>query len=167
MTPAELAAMKRQIIEGWPNQDFTPTLFDVWADSLHKFPWPDVEQAIKMAIASDRFRPPVAEVVESLYAGPTGLEVASMAWRAIGRYGYHSEERARAALPSVVWDAIESFGGWYRWCTSEDAPATRERMAKIADGWVRRAARSGHLAEIQSGGGMVFPAIGMRVDDEV
>lgn len=165
MTPAELAAMKRQIIEGWPREDFTPTLFDVWADALHRFPWVDVEQAIKQAVASQRFRPPVTEVVELLYNGPSALEVADMAWRAIGRFGYHSEDRARAALPDVVWDSIEAFGGWYRWCTADDAPGTRERMAKIADSWVKRSARNGRIAEIEASGGVVLPAIGMRVDE--
>lgn len=164
MTPAELAKTHKTIAEGWPREELTPTIADVWLDALHLFAFADVEQAVKQAVATHRFRPPVTEVVELLYNGPSPLEVASMAWRAIGQYGYHSEDRARAALPSVVWDAIESFGGWYRWCTSEDSPATRERMAKIADGWVKRAARTGALAEIERNGGVVLPAIGMRVD---
>lgn len=166
MTPTELANMRKIVVEGWPREDFTPTLFDVWTGALIEFEFADVEQAIKHAIATERFRPEVAGILENLYSGPSAGEIASTAWQAIGRYGYHSEERARAALPDVTWQAIEYFGGWMSWCMSDDAPATRERMAKIADRLVKRAAREGHVyrPEIEAPKPVEWPMIGMRVE---
>lgn len=143
MNAAELATMKVLVAQGWPREVFSDALFDVWAEHLTKYPAETVYQAVKLAIATERFRPPVVEIAERLYDGPDGAAVARMAWQAIARYGYHSEERARNELPSVVWDAIEAFGGWTALCCSPDDVATRERIAKSADVITRRAARGG------------------------
>lgn len=165
MNAADLARLKALVAGGWPNTEFTDAQFDVWAEYLAPHPFDTVAGVVRRAIATETWRPTVATIVAALYAGPSAPEVASQAWAAIGRYGYHSEDRARAELAPVVWDAIETFGGWMAWCCSPDAPETRERMARIATRVVRTASTRPPAAAVGAGGPLLqLPVVGHRLD---
>ncbi len=160
MNAAQLREIRVMLVDGW-STPFKEAEWDVWAEQLGPLPFERAAHAIRVLIARETFRPRVIACLELLYDGPSAPQIAEEAWRAIGRFGYHSPERAKAELHPAVWDAIESYGGWMAWCTAKIDSAPRERMARIADGVARRSARD--RLELGSAT-MVFPAIGMRVE---
>lgn len=133
MKASELAAMRKKITEGFPSNPFTDTLFDVWARGLMPYEYDRVSAVLDVFIAADKWRPPLDDVIDALYEGPTAAELAHQAYKAIHRYGWPSEDRARAELPGAVWDIVESYGGWWKLCNAEDNGALQERLASIAD----------------------------------
>lgn len=160
MNAAQLRAIRGMLTDGW-STPFKDAEWDVWAEQLGGYPFEQAEAAVRVLIAREQWRPRVVACLELLYDGPSAPAIAEEAWRAIGRFGYHSPERAKAALHPAVWDAIESYGGWMAWCTAKLDAAPRERMARIADGVARRAVRDRlELGEAK----FVFPALGMRVE---
>lgn len=166
MNAAQLAQLKILVTEGWPGE-LTDTQFDVWAEYLARHPFDTVAAAVRRAIATERFRPPVTVILEAVNDGPTALEVADRAWAAIGRYGWPSEDRARAELPAVVWDAIETFGGWQALCRAADDPATKDRLARASTTAVRRATLTGTASAALArglGATLALPTVGNRVD---
>jgi hypothetical protein len=137
MKASELASLRKTITEGFPNNPFTDTLFDVWVERLMPYEHDKIIAVLRDFIAADKWRPSLDEVTAALYEGPSAAELARQAYRAVGQFGYHSEERARNELPTPVWDVIEAFGGWWQLCTSNDDGSLRERLAKCADRTIR------------------------------
>lgn len=141
MTPLELAKFRKALTESWPNTPFHEAEAEVWFDAVADRDAAAVFAALRTLISTCDFRPRLVALLELIYDGKTPGELAAECRRAIGRFGYHREEEARASLSPAAEKAIESFGGWVEWCCAPDDYDTVEKMARICGNIVKRESR--------------------------
>ena len=105
---------------------------------------------------------------------PDQYEAFEVATKAVKYFGYMQSTEAKAALPAVIWNAIQGLGGWSKFCLAEDPRNFRQQKFceayKLAADRIVKARLRGSIDQPYLEGPMVEPvkrlANSMGVQDE-
>lgn len=117
----------------------------VWQRLLADIPDDALLAAVMDRTVNGTFPPSVAELRNACFSmvEPEQL-TAGEAWtlvtQAISKYGSYDPgpQHAKAALPPIVWRAIEALNGWRYLCLSEDTMADRAQFFRVYDALATR-----------------------------
>ncbi len=132
--------------------DFADQAFEgAWMEMLGKYDYKTVSTAAKKVIRDNKFPPGVNNLLTAIEemdnpSLPPG-EGYRLALDAASRHGYIDPEGARESLPSVVWDTIESVGGWESFCMTEVNSYTQNTFRRVFEECSRKERDQQYLEE--------------------
>jgi hypothetical protein len=86
----------------------------------------------------NKFAPRSADIRSAITGPPMDDEAEAQAavgqiFEAIRVHGYMHGDRARTDMGELAWAAVEAFGGWYHFCTSDDLGSQGTIRAQLRD----------------------------------
>jgi len=123
--------------------EVTEERLQFYAEYLSKYSLEISKKAIYAAMETCKFFPSIAELNEIIKPN-VSLEdksayLSGKILKAVRTFGSHQAAAAKNDLGDMLWDAVESVGGWYILCTGDEKQMsnTRAQLRKAVSGSIQ------------------------------